>query len=472
MVKKSDLKKRKIKNRAISAQYVDPLLEYNWKAIEKYFSRGTDHNKEQIRSIHFKKDVKLGPLFSKFTLAALDSSRIESVLDECVADSNQRKWFVDSLFKLQENYFFYFGQNSFFQKREGSILDKLEYPNTVDLEKKAILIRRAQENGSQQKTLGDHLAVHYGQRYWSAFSIPEHLQLHRMLDLTEIRLQCIPQQSRKEGINIVHHNAILSSVVAAKCPDKFDRKIGEFAGRVVDIYSSSKNPSAVTEYFEVDILGGYEAYVENGVVGGDVTVCIQYNSAEQLTAMLKQMNPETRFPYCQMRDANAIHHLTSYDGSLRQTTAIINGMWEYGMVYDSYEILKNNVLAVKNTVHLSMTGSTHGFELLTFDATDVAKKYLSSEPLKGDEDVYDARSFPAIVVIENLVGRLFVTRPGRIPIPLDVNQKLKKLAAASESKVDLCCRMLAPENMRILDKEIVKAVSKRGETGVRKVKIT
>jgi len=153
MVKKSDLKKRKIKNSAIAAQYVDPLLEYNWKAIEKYFSRGTDHNKEQIRSIHFKKDVKLGPLFSKFTLAALDSSKIESILDECVADRNKRQWFADSLFKLQEDCYFCFGQNSFFKKREGSILDKLDYPNTVDLEEKAYLIRRAQENGSRKKTL-------------------------------------------------------------------------------------------------------------------------------------------------------------------------------------------------------------------------------------------------------------------------------------------------------------------------------
>jgi len=314
--------------------------------------------------------------------------------------------------------------------------------------------------------------VHYGQRYWSAYSVPEHLQLHRKLDFSEIRLQYIPEQSKKEGINIVHHNAILSSVVAAKYPEKFDRKIGEFAGRVVDIYSSSNNPSVVTEYFEVDVLGGYEAYVENGVVGGDVTGCIQYDSGEQLTAMLKQINPETRFPYCQMRDANAIHHLTYFDGSLRQSTALINGMWKDGVVYDSYEILKNNVLAVKNTDHLSMTGSIRGFELLTFDATDVADKYLSSEPFKGDEDVYDSRSFPAVAVIENLVGRLFVTCPGRTPIPIDVNQKLKKIAADSENKVDLCCRMLAPENMSILEKEIVKAVSKRNEMGVRKVKIT
>lgn len=463
MVKKSTLKKRKIKNRAIAAKYIDPLLEYNWKTVEKYFSGGTDLRNEQIRNIYFKKDVKLDPFFSKLTLAALDASKIDGVLAEFANDDKRRREYTESLFKLQEDYQLYFGQNSFFQKREAEILDVLNYPNSIDLEGIATRIERERARRTNEKNLGDYLAVHYGHRYWSAHTVPEHLQLHRKLDITETRLQCIPAQAKKEGIKIAHHNCILGAVVATKHLDKYHKKIGAYAERVVEIYSSNNNPDVVAEYFEMDVMGGYEEFVENSIVGGKVVVCIQYETAEQLTSMLRQMNPDTRFPYCQMEDSNAIHHLTSYEGSVRQSTALINGMWKDGVVFDSYEILESNMLAVTNTVHLNMTGSTKGFELLTFDATEVAKKYLSPNPFEGDEDVFYSRAFPAVAVIENLVGRLFVTWPGRLPIPVDANQKLKCLASASESKIDLCCRMLAPENMKVLEKEIIKEVSKRAE---------
>lgn len=243
---------------------------------------------------------------------------------------------------------------------------------------------------------------------------------------------------------------LLAADWARKNPDILDTRVAELSRLICETLESKSVASSVREYFEELVARKSNAYLRDKQPGKKVTVAVKYKKGEQLRAMLVQLDPRTRYPVYEDDLLGSIYPRRVWqDMDSRKSRQIVESKWSSGIEFESFKIIDRTTLLCYPKP--SIEYSHHGLKGLSWDATDLETKYLSKNPVVGDEDtVSDEERFPSAVVIgEEREDWYVASTYGGYPLHVESTPALSSFASDCQSEEDLAIK-LASERGRLL----------------------
>lgn len=424
-------KNRRDKKNSVSPT---PLSKYNWNTIDCFLTKKgwiTDTETRNVLKNYYLRKSKPNIRVFPFVRSIIDRSEISNVIDTIKNNDREKDWYIEYLLDLQERYQFTFGDNSLFARQESKILDELEYPSKSGNERFRESLQNVLERKKNKKRgLSTYLMWRHRIPLCDRYTLADHIQFYRTLDEYEVKILSITDNFYIDEIDDLEKLLYLGVAVAAKHPEIFDKNLLRLSERLNSIISNKDNPEVVQEFYYQYVESKLDSHIESSTIGGQLTAFVKYGNAVQRDSMVNQISSQTRYPMCQFPGEDVLHHLKMGEGWTSVSRGIVNGLWKCGFTVDEHHLVEENGLLVHNENNLNLLGRLPGYDLLGYDASLIKDHYSYTGKVTEKEDISECEYFPGVVVVQNLVGRVFVKLlgPNLAPIiPIDECNELSKI---------------------------------------------
>ncbi|MBX2839622.1 MAG: hypothetical protein KTR35_22385 [Gammaproteobacteria bacterium] len=428
------------------------LRENNWESYARVLEAHTTiRTKKEIKKAKpaYLGDAPLADLptnFSKLILAPEINDDTLAEIEDGFRSDRDRWDLKRRIIKLQRDRYFYFGKNSFFGGKEKVIYDYFEFDKQLEN-------FTFTEGMRQEYDLSSFTRMgQYGfAKILFSISVEDHLQLDRSVQDWYYRLRALPSDLKYPERNEQNERLMCGIEWVTRHPDDFRQPIVEIAQRIKEIFTDNSMPECVTSYYQSALDTYFDDYVKSSCAGGTLTVCVEYESEDHLSAMLEVLNPETRYPYEDKQEEGRVHHLLARDGHIRVPQEIIHSMWKAGTVVDNHKIIDKTKLICTLKTGLSLQATTQGLQGLAFDARNLVERYHAKPPAPGDAISADAKKVAVTAVIEPIEGAWSAgyILPGLFR---DVESRpgLAKLAQAAANPTELAIELLSDKHDKLI----------------------
>ena len=308
---------------------------------------------------------------------------------------------------------FSFGKNSLFGKRDAQIHDyffrrdnitdthgasdtekqkaereKNAYQNLVFwVQQCVVYIKRLKVNPYSQGYKGIESAIervkHYSEKPYDLYQIIE------------------PYGPTSYGLTSV----VCPIELAYRHPEKFDPLIRPVVNLLHDFFVHPDTNSSLRDIYQQIVESQLDEYAEKTGAGGCLSVCIRYDTAEQLQAMLPMLYFDTRYPNKADDPEGAIRSLPPIGNrSFRASFNIVMKFWEAGFEPERHVVLDDTTLFLEYTVPLSFSDNINLLIALQFDATNLEEKLDARSDLPDDDIDGDYDKAALVYLLRPLQG--------------------------------------------------------------------
>ena len=236
--------------------------------------------------------------------------------------------------------------------------------------------------------------------------------------------------------------AICPIELAHRHPEKFDPMIRPVVNLVHDFFVHPDTNSGLRDVYSQIVESQLDEYAEKTGAGGSLSVCIRYETAEQLQAMLPMLYFNTRYPNKADDPEGAIRSLPPIGNrSFRASYNIVTKFWGAGFEPERHIVLDGTTLFLEYTAPLSFRDNIGILIALQYDARNLEEKINARSDLPDDDMNGDYDKAALVYLLRPLRG---VWRVGaftqRIDNSLDfsdpVNSPQKELLEGDSKEID------------------------------------
>jgi hypothetical protein len=198
----------------------------------------------------------------------------------------------------------------------------------------------------------------------------------------------------------------------------------------------------------------YRHFLDRYHPGKKITIAVKYNSQLQLTSMIEQMYPASRFPVTKDDPPGTVHHLPDTDDyDWRASTHIITGLWGRCADFLSHEVVDNSILLCHPRAALMYDGQCFG--ALGYDATDISNKVLAKKRLETDLDYTVINRFPNCVVFGENKEDWYITNLGlSLSVRFASSSKLCEHFNHCKTSDDLAVALTSSRGQKLIKNEL------------------
>ena len=396
------------------------LRKKNWQAVSRLLRaelgvRGSDDIKK-LKAAYFG-EISLEEATKRPLVKLIIAGEVTDALcSEIRNNSHDLVSLRDKFFKMQESRKFYFGENSFLGHQEVQIYDKL-FEGAVEFEERVKMF-----HGKNYDTLEDCLFLDYR---WSAMltrlSVPAHWQQWRCFD--EWRACVLSAMDSAKPISDVDdgtgaNERLMLSLCAVAWAAAHMEQLQHLSPRTLwlvesmhEVLTSPDTPEVIRNEFRRVTALRMSDY-EDQCPGGTLTLCVRYETVEQLEAAIKLLDPKTRYPFSADDEEGRIHFLReSADWEYRLSSEMLHRLWDHGAVFSGYQVIDETTLVVKQRRSLSWIDVASSMRALCYNAVDLKKRCEARKTHKGDSNMADVDPFPNAIVHQSVNGHVLKVAP-------------------------------------------------------------
>jgi len=127
------------------------------------------------------------------------------------------------------------------------------------------------------------------------------------------------------------------------------------------------------------------------------TMCIRFDTKEQIDATIKMLDPATRFPFDQAREYGELDSLIGIEGESLKSLELVNTLWKKGLRINRYEIVDGLTLIVEFIADYLRYSTLTDFSVLSFDATNISERYYQTKSTRREMLYNKLGSFPYLM---------------------------------------------------------------------------
>ena len=450
------------------SELIDQHRKHNWKTISAFLKGrlGYSHRED----LKFAKEIYFGDrsldetrsVIERLMFAPKIDAEVLATAENGLRNESDKSSLFKKLEKVQRDYGFYFGKNSLFGRQEKCIYDHFQFVES-SAHLNSIRERRNQEPFS---TVAEYLYSGNMWHYILKHSVGDHIQTWRNVIPWEVQVKSAPQEIPLGEIPESTKHRLLAVEIANQNEDRFDDNIAILSKKIRCALTDGDTPKSIRAAYENLVDAELESFTLKSCIGSKMTVCIQYESMSQVEAIIEQMNPSARWPFCGEQDDRKIHHLQFRNGEIRTSVGMLHRMWESGISFNSHRIEDNNMLIVNLNCSAFRYRTLEGLSSLLFDATDIVKRYKSKKSLPGDKCISESRVFNSAIVFETISGEWAVTCSElKVSIAVKDCSWVDKLAIGSDTPEKLAIKLTSKKYYEKLISELIIADKERGMRG-------
>ncbi|MBX2835410.1 MAG: hypothetical protein KTR35_01065 [Gammaproteobacteria bacterium] len=377
-------------------------------------------------------ELILAPDFNDETLEAIEAG---------IGREINRQSFRRSFLRIQADYHFYFGSNSFFNSQDKRIYDFFGFDDEL---KDLVFQRKARKKYDLTDFMNIRTYPFYS--YLMKLTADDNLQTGRTVEQWHRRLRALPSDIQAIGKDDWTDELLCAIEWGSRHREHFDKNVAALTVRARSIFDDSDVPDNVKSYFQKTVDKRLQQYLVDHGAGGKMTVAVRYESEEHLDAMLPVLNPNTRYPFDSGREEGCIYELILRRGYLRASDNIIHSLWKQGTVFDKIEKYDQTTLVCELKAGLSRGPTIHGVQGLAYDARDLTNRYLAKKAADDDVSCAVAKKSNVALVIERLDGGWSAGNALCHPLhklhDIEDHPELRKLAASAATTKDLSLVLL------------------------------
>lgn len=341
-----------------------------------------------------------------FALLLLEPCVSRDQWQEWEEEQSQRPGYHTGFFEMQKVTYHYFGENTVFEGRETEIYEffyrKLApkigpdvYPHTLLSLGPAIdQISRMQVNPYSQ--------------IWRK----DQEKFEQLSDVPDEKFNIDPHVAPDDWLYQSHMPYDPLWLARSMCPiewayrnpEKFDSAIKPIVEKFRDYYLNTH--VSIREVYEKTIEANLVQWAEITCAGGQVSVCIEYERADQLEAMLPLLDPATRFP-CKSDDPpNMVRALPLRKGrEFRASYVNVMDLWKAGFQVSKQLVLGDRTLFLQFGAPLRRDRMYWPLMVLSCDVTDLEARVKARKSMQDDEIGIKKKVGKVVYLIEPLVGK-------------------------------------------------------------------
>ena len=201
-------------------------------------------------------------------------------------------------------------------------------------------------------------------------------------------------------------------------------------------FDDERTHSIVRESYHATVTREMDSYVESTAAGGRFSVLIEYDTSEQLEAMVPLLMPETRFPFTPETYGKILTPFPNrkQHGPQRVSYNGLLGLWNLGFKADRIEVVNSRTLYVEFTGFVTLSNSVVAIDVLRSNMVKFLEKMNARKVLPEDIE-YKTPYFKTLYVVSPVAGR---KRVGAVPKGsfLDSREASKEIYEGVDSSVD------------------------------------